>query len=445
MKKIIIVAFALILFADIFGQCLPVSSNMTLLDSWDNPLSNREYSDVWGYVASDGTEYAIIGDQDLIYIVDVSDPTNINLVQTIDQEDISVWRDFKVYGDFMYSIVDQNFTFNNNGVVVYDLSGLPTSVTKVREMNMEFTKGHNVYVDEKNARLYAVGVRGSDMCVYDLVNPGNPQLMNCYDLDTISDVADGVNGGLYIHDIFVKDNIAYCSHGYAGYGIWDMNDVENVSLLGYLESSFFDGGYVHSSWNSDDDNHAVVATELGDPKLFWVDQSNLNDIKVLSRYKEPLCPEAGSSATNRPHNPYIIGDKIYTSLYHDGLHVLEIDFEADTLGRVGYYDTYPDNSNYNIGFEGNWGAYPYLPSGTILASDITYGLFTLKYDGLPTYTFLGPGTDWDTASNWYNGEIPPSDFTGSVIISKSCTKTTGESFPANAKIVVNTGATFIQE
>jgi len=306
-----------------------------------------------------------------------------------------------------------------------------------------------------NSRLYAVGMPGAvDLCIYSLVveanpsdpgspyGPGNPKLLVCQDLDAIS---PGSSNSLYIHDIFVKNSIAYCGHGYSGYYIWDVSDPAAITELGSLPSSFFNGGYVHSSWNSDDDNHAIVATELlSDPKLYWIDQSNPNLIQILDTYKEPLCTDAGNLRNKRPHNPYIIGDKIYTSLYHDGLHVLEIDFEADTIGRVGYYDTYPDNTNYNVGFQGNWGAYPYLPSGTILASDITYGLFTLKYDGPPTYSFLGPGTDWNTTTNWYNGEIPPTSFTGSVIISSSCVKPDADSFPANAKVVVNTGASLTQ-
>ncbi|GLR18985.1 hypothetical protein GCM10007940_36010 [Portibacter lacus] len=415
---------------------------MTLLDSWDN---SSDYNDVWGYVAPDGKEYGIIGDRATISIIDVSDPLNIVKVSDIIQGENSIWRDYKVFSHYLYSITD-NGTNAVNGIVVYDLTD-PAAPVRVKDVNSEFGRCHNIYIDEANARIYAVGMPGStDMCVYDLTTPADPVLLNCYDLDTISDGALGISGGFYIHDIFVKDNIAYSSHGYAGYGVWDMNDVDNVSLLGLLDNSFFDAGYVHSSWNSDDDNHAVLATEVGgDPKIYWVDQSDLSNINVLYKYKDPLCNDPGNLANKRPHNPYIIGDKIYTSFYHDGVHVLEIDFEADTLRRVGYYDTYPDNTNYNVGFQGSWGAYPYLPSGIILGSDITYGLFTLTYDGLPTYTFQGPGTDWGTASNWYNDKIPPIGFTGSVVISKNCVKSDNSSFPINAKIIVNTGATFTQE
>ena len=48
--------------------------------------------------------------------------------------------------------------------------------------------------------------------------------------------------------------------------------------------------------------------------------------------------------------------------------------------EVGNYDTYPILGDYS-GFSGCWGAYPFLPSGLILASDIGNGLFVLE----PTY------------------------------------------------------------
>ena len=42
---------------------------------------------------------------------------------------------------------------------------------------------------------------------------------------------------------------------------------------------------------------------------------------------------------------------------------------------MAFYDTWPGSSG---GFSGAWGVYPYLPSGNILVSDISSGLFILK-------------------------------------------------------------------
>ena len=40
---------------------------------------------------------------------------------------------------------------------------------------------------------------------------------------------------LYIHDLYVENNIAYCSQGETGYVIWDCSDVDNITYLGSLD------------------------------------------------------------------------------------------------------------------------------------------------------------------------------------------------------------------
>ncbi|NNF33367.1 MAG: choice-of-anchor B family protein [Saprospiraceae bacterium] len=367
----------------------PQSDDLIVLDHMDHP-STSAFSDLWGY-ASGGKEYAIIGRRDSIFIEDVTDPYKIQTVVSIWQGDISTWRDFKVYGDYLYSITD-NGTNTFHGVVIYDLSNLPLSAPQVNSLTTEFGRCHNIFIDEANARLYAVGMPGAmDICVYELTDPANPTLWGCYDLDTIS---SGTNT-LYIHDIFVKDNIAYCGHGYSGYFIWDMNDKNNVDVIGSLPSSFFDGGYVHSSWNFDNDDKAVVATEIGgNPGIYIVDQSVPTAPVKIAQWKQPLhqCQDAGNLDRKRPHNPYVLGNKAYISFYHDGVQVLDL----NTLTLDSYYDTYPENDDYSSGFPGCWGVYPYLPSGTIIASDRSHGLFTLIPGACNTLVAVtdarGPGT-----------------------------------------------------
>ena len=44
---------------------------------------------------------------------------------------------------------------------------------------------------------------------------------------------------------------------------------------------------------------------------------------------------------------------------------------------LAQYDTHPQNVIYNQ-YHGNWGNYPWLPSGNIIAGDMQNGLFMLK-------------------------------------------------------------------
>jgi hypothetical protein len=56
--------------------------------------------------------------------------------------------------------------------------------------------------------------------------------------------------------------------------------------------------------------------------------------------------------------------------------VLDIgDLSTASLTEAAFFDTVPANDA--VGFAGAWSVYPYLPSGTVLVSDIENGLFVL--------------------------------------------------------------------
>ena len=404
LKKVFLVLSGIMFYYSFISAQLPcppsISLNMTLESAWDHPtaypVGGSAFNDIWGYV-NGSEEYAILGGRDSIYIIDISDPQNPVKNFAIFQSDTSTWRDMKVYQHYLYAIADSGPS-SNKGVTIYDLSQLPDTVIYVGSLDQQFTRGHNIFIDTDNARLYAVGIPGNqDVCVYDLSDPADPVLWDCIALDTIVYPDTTLLSKYYIHDIFVRNNVAYCSHGYMGYFIWDMQDKSNVHLLGAIDGSNLGNGYVHSSWNTDDNQKAVVATEVGaDPKLYLIDQSDLENMDVLYEWKEPLleCMDTVNTSGKIPHNPYIIGDHVYVSHYNDGLQVLRI--ADDTLGRVAYYDTYPQNNNYSSRWNGNWGVYPFFPSGMVVASDQAHGLHTLSMTNcqLEVHSTMpaGPGT-----------------------------------------------------
>jgi hypothetical protein len=65
-----------------------------------------------------------------------------------------------------------------------------------------------------------------------------------------------------------------------------------------------------------------------------------------------------------------------TSYYTSGLQIVDAS-RPDILVETAYYDTSPLTGD---GFDGAWGAYPYLPSGNILVTDRQEGLFILGTD-----------------------------------------------------------------
>jgi hypothetical protein len=81
--------------------------------------------------------------------------------------------------------------------------------------------------------------------------------------------------------------------------------------------------------------------------------------------------------TSTDHNGYTIGDRYYVSHYKRGLVIFDVT-NPRALTEVGSFDTYLSPSANSAGTDGAWGVYPFLPSGTLLVSDIENGLFLLR-------------------------------------------------------------------
>jgi len=326
-----------------------------------------EYNDIWGYTHG-SKEYAIVGSNTAINIVDVTDCGNPVLEHQWIDGGSKIWRDFKDYGDYIYAVCD-NCTEGLQIINKNDFTEYQTTA--------DFVRAHNVYIDKEAGRLYVVGANGPSyqgMLVYDLIeNPAMPNLLKTVDLRTENADPDGY---YYIHDVYVQNDTAYCSHGYAGYRIWDIRDLNNIYLIGEESSGL--GGYNHSSWRHPSEPYTYVAEETKGKKIGVYDVSDITAPFIDTSFKEPLIT---SLTNNIAHNPFVYLNRLYISYYHDGLQVYDVS-DADVPVRIGYYDTYPENTNYN-GFEGCWGTYPFLPSGCILANDITHGLQTLRMTVIP--------------------------------------------------------------
>ncbi|MEM6966332.1 MAG: choice-of-anchor B family protein [Bacteroidota bacterium] len=347
-----------------------VSMNVQLLGNYDdntipdNGSSQFAYNDIWGY-AADGREYAIVGSAAYIHFFDVTNPWKPTLIDQFAGGDTTVWRDIKTFGKYAYAVSDRTL----EGMMIFDLSSLPDSIIKVDQTDIHFSEAHNIFIDEPNGRLYAAGTDAlnNGLIVLDLLNdPEAPELIG----------NDSLVGGGYVHDVYVRDNIAYCSHGFEGLYVWDYTDpAEPV-----LKANVLGNGYNHSSWLTEDGKHILFAEEIdrGLP-LGIADLSLVNDgsIEVKNYFQFPLITD--DDVANTPHNPFIRGNYAFVSYYEDGVQIFDLtDPENPVL--AGYYDTFPNNTNY-AGYFGNWGVYPFLPSGIIIASDRKYGLFTLNFLG----------------------------------------------------------------
>ena len=363
------VLFLLILLSLTQGLLAQASMNMNLLANWDEDelptQSFVQYNDIWGYVDCDGNEYAIIGSALYVHFFDLSNPNQPQEIDRFPGTTTSIWRDIKTYENRAYAAADQGL----DGLMVFDMSDVPASVTQTNQVTDYFGQAHNIFVDEPNGRLYAVGTdtRSNGVIILDLsVDADNPTLL-----------ADIPLQGGYVHDIFVRGNIAYCSSANNGLWIYDFSDPLAPITLGSY-TNYPESGYNHSSWLHEDGQHLVFVDETFGTSAKMVDVSDPTDIQLLDLFKSTLeAPEATNSII---HNPFIRGDYIIASYYHDGVQVFDMT-DPSNVSQAAYYDTYPENTNYD-NFRGCWGVYPFFPSGIIIASDISNGLFVLELEGI---------------------------------------------------------------
>ncbi len=372
MKRIFLL---LIILASAYSVHSQDSLNMERVGQWDPAsmptFSGVQYNDVWGFTAPDGTEYGILGNVDSIMIINLANPTLPTREYGFYGGGHAIWRDFKVYQDYLYAVCDGC----SEGMHIFDLSALPGGeVSHLVTIDTFFTKAHNIFIDTSTQKLYAAGSNAASesLVVLDISTPDTPvRLANHVFTDP---------GNFYVHDVYVRNDTAYCSHGYQGYYIWDMTDLNNVVELGSYDSP----GYNHSSWNDKTGIYAYYAEEvpLGRP-MAVMDLSNMGnpnqDIQLHTTFRHPI---SNTAANVTPHNPFVRGDSLYISYYEDGIKVYDINSPTNPT-LIGYYDTYPDNGSSYTGYNGAWGAYPFLPSGHLLIADITYGLNIVKIQDCP--------------------------------------------------------------
>lgn len=320
-------------------------------------------SDIWGYTAPDGTEYAIVGAATGTSVVSLADPANPVEVDFIPGS-TTIWRDMKVWGDYAYITADQS----NDGLLIMDLSPLPDSVSAsfwkptLTANGSTGTLGgvHNIYIDE-NGYAYLSGstISNGEVLIFDVhSNPGNP-------------IYIGPVEPFYSHDCYARGDTLWSADINDGFfSVYDVSDKSNPVLLAQQNTP---RDFAHNVWLSDDGQTLFTTDEKPGAWTAAYDVSDLNNISELDRWR----PYDTQGTGVIPHNAYVYNDFVLISHYTDGLIILD-GSRPDNLVEVAQYDTYLGN---NTGFFGAWGAYPFAPSGLIYVSDINTGLHVLQ----PTY------------------------------------------------------------
>ena len=236
--------------------------------------------------------------------------------------------------------------------------------------------------------------------------------------------------GGWIHAMHIRGNRMFTSE-YTGsrVEIYDISnlDAQPPALLGFVQSNSTN----HSSWTSEDGNYLYSCRETFDGDLRVYDIHNPAQPLLVKTVK---AGDLGLNAVT-PHNPVVMGNRLYISWYQAGLQVFDISNPANPV-RIGQYDTFQPafaleakpqslvdepwdmicggsnlQNNLPNNYDGNWAVFPFLGEDKVLAGDLATGLYILDVTGItapvknPVADFDGDGkTDLSTYSpstgNW---------------------------------------------
>lgn len=345
----------------LFGLQLVGQQNLNL-ELVANVPTESSANDIWGYVDQEGIEYAIVGTRDNTLVFSLENPSEPELLLTIEGSN-TTWRDMKSYGNYVYSVTDNT----EDGLHILDMSnprnGIPFTTYfpefSIDTVDIRLVDAHNLFIDENGILCMtgSSGVGGAPILLDVAANPVEPEVV-------------GYVLGEYAHDIYIEDNILYASEIFAGeLTIYDITDKKNPIRLGGTPTSF---EFTHNAWLSDDGTHIFTTDERANA---FVDAYDITDFDNIRRVSSIRSRRNGGDVL--PHNTHYYNGYLITSWYGDGVVIVDAN-KPDNLVIVGRYDTNTEASSGGIGC---WGAYPFLPSGLILASDRQFGLYVLQ----PTY------------------------------------------------------------
>lgn len=323
-----------------------------------------ELSNIWGYVDSLGNEYALVGAQNGLSIVDVTNPTNPIVKFTVAGTN-SYWREVQVHGKYAYVTTEGCCL----GLQIINLSNLPASVSSKYWTGSGAIAGtlgriHSLHIRNGYAYLNGSQLFGGAALIVSLADPWNPSY--------ISNTAVNFSGNFrYVHDCYVRNDTLWGAHIYGGFfSAFNISNKANPVLISTQNTP---NNFTHNTWMSDNGSSFLFTTdEVSNSYLAAYDVSNTSNIALLDRLQGN--PGSGSII----HNTYIRNNFAINSYYKDGVTIVDVS-RPKNLITVGRYDTYTQGAG--NGFNGAWGVHPFLPSGNLVVSDINNGLFVLT----PTY------------------------------------------------------------
>lgn len=289
------------------------------------PVPERYSADFWahGGHAYSGTwgQRVVSGDTALgntLYAWDIGTPTAPMRTDSV-RLDARVVNDVKVSADGMLAVAThEHATDGRNGVTLLDLADPAHPAVITRFQDDALTPGvHNVWID--GTTLYVViDGGGGGLAIVDISDPANPSILSRFHA-----------GSSFLHDVLVRDGLAFLSHWNAGLVILDVgNGVAGGSPSNPVEVSRIElAGQTHNAWYWPAGGYVFVGEEdFVSPGIMHV-----VDVRQLTAPREVATFRV---VGDTPHNFWLDEDReiLYLAWYEKGIRALDV--SGTLLGQL---------------------------------------------------------------------------------------------------------------
>jgi len=339
--------------------------------------SNRYTSDLWlhGTVAYAGTwgGRSVAGNLNVgntLNVWDIADPSSARKVFSL-AIDARTVNDVKIRADGTLAIITHEGSSDGlNGITILDLAN-PLVPTVSGRFTSQLESGvHNVWIDGDYAYVAVDGGADGGLRIVDISDPTSPQVVASY-----------WAGSSFLHDVYVRDGLAFLSHWSAGLVILDVgNGIAGGIPEAPVEVSRLEtlGGQTHNAWYWPEAGYVFVGEEdFGTPGvLHVVDVRNLREPREVATYAVP---------GQAPHNHWLdeATGTLYVAWYGNGLRALDV--TGDLLGELNRQEREIVGLLYNGGSgscnrpsQNTCAWAPQLHNGLVWVSDMNQGLIALR-------------------------------------------------------------------
>ena len=284
--------------------------------------------------------------------------------------DAQTVNDVKIRADGTLVIITHEGSSDGlNGITILDLAN-PLAPTVLGRFTSELESGvHNVWIDGDYAYV-AVDGSGNGLRILDISDPASPTVVARY-----------WAGSSFLHDVYVRDGLAFLSHWNAGLVVLDVgNGIAGGTPESPVEVSRLSelGGQTHNAWYWPETGYVFVGEEdFGTPGIMHVvDVRNLREPREVATFAVP---------GQTPHNFWLdeATGTLYLAWYGNGLRALDV--TGDLLGELDRQGREIVGLQYNGGLGScnlpskdtcAWG--PQLHYGLVWVSDMNEGLVVFE-------------------------------------------------------------------